>query len=172
MVSENRNSRQVVFCSSALQDQTSVVVESLQSLGRNSIVFSEGRPQAFYSCLSKGLGRSGRVAGVSGSLVWVSTPHQCPGDLHSQENSPSSFSSSGFQFVSSDTLFHTSRIHKQGGGEPGLGFSWRKQSFCFSYLSEKFWTLKAIYIPGRFNVIVDQLSRLGQVLPTEWSLCP
>lgn len=34
------------------------------------------------------------------------------------------------------------------------------------------WLLKARHIPGRLNVIADQLSRAGQTLPTEWSLRP
>ena len=33
-------------------------------------------------------------------------------------------------------------------------------------------TLKARHIPGRLNVIVDKLSRLGQTIQTEWSLHP
>ena len=33
-------------------------------------------------------------------------------------------------------------------------------------------TLRARHIPGKMNVIADQLSRSGQVLPTEWSLQP
>ena len=34
------------------------------------------------------------------------------------------------------------------------------------------WSLKARYILGSLNVIADQLSRQGQILPTEWSLHP
>ena len=33
-------------------------------------------------------------------------------------------------------------------------------------------TLSARYIPGRNNIIVDQLSHPDQVLPTEWSILP
>ena len=32
--------------------------------------------------------------------------------------------------------------------------------------------LSARYIPGRMNILADQLSRPDQVLPTEWSLLP
>ena len=33
-------------------------------------------------------------------------------------------------------------------------------------------TLKAWHIPGRLNVVADKLSRLGQIIQTEWSLLP
>ena len=33
-------------------------------------------------------------------------------------------------------------------------------------------TLHARYLPGRTNVVADQLSRRGQVIGTEWSLHP
>ena len=32
--------------------------------------------------------------------------------------------------------------------------------------------LEASYIPGKKNILADQLSRPGQILPTEWSLLP
>ena len=32
--------------------------------------------------------------------------------------------------------------------------------------------LRARHIPGRLNVIADSLSRKGQLLHTEWTLCP
>ena len=32
--------------------------------------------------------------------------------------------------------------------------------------------LRARYIPGKLNALADQLSRRGQILHTEWSLCP
>ena len=33
-------------------------------------------------------------------------------------------------------------------------------------------TLRARHIPGRFNVVSDQLSRMGQIVTTEWSIHP
>ena len=45
---------------------------------------------------------------------------------------------------------------------------WRILSWC----TRKQVTLKACHIPGWLNVIADKLSRLGQTIPTEWSLHP
>ena len=45
---------------------------------------------------------------------------------------------------------------------------WRILSWC----TRKQVTLRARHIPGRLNMIADKLSRLGQIIQTEWSLHP
>ena len=45
---------------------------------------------------------------------------------------------------------------------------WRILSWC----TRQQITLRARHIPGRLNVIADELSRLGQTIQTEWSLHP
>jgi len=42
----------------------------------------------------------------------------------------------------------------------------------YDLVIERDWRIRAKYIPGRLNVIADQLSRRGQTLPTEWSIHP
>ena len=45
---------------------------------------------------------------------------------------------------------------------------WRILTWC----ARRQVTLKAQHIPGRLNVIADKLSRLSQIIQTEWSLHP
>lgn len=116
---------------------------------------------------------SGRVSGLSGSLVSarVFTPHKHSGDARIKENSPGSLPSSRISLVCADRQYNSHRLHKQGGGIR----SWllmKVTILLFQLLISREWFLKTHYIPGKLNVIADQLSRQGQVLPTEWSLCP
>ena len=62
-------------------------------------------------------------------------------------------------------------LYQQRGGMKSASLCallWRILSWC----TRKQITLKARHIPGRLNVIADQLSRLGQTIQTEWSLHP
>ena len=61
-------------------------------------------------------------------------------------------------------------INKEGGVQLGAlcALLWRILSWC----TRKQVTLRARHIPGRLNVIVDKLSRLGQTIETEWPLHP
>jgi ribonuclease HI len=72
--------------------------------------------------------------------------------------------------VASDNTTVVAHINKQGGTH-----SWQLmvETFnLFQLLQERDWYLKARHIPGKFNVIADQLSRSHQVVSTEWSLHP
>ena len=51
---------------------------------------------------------------------------------------------------------------------PLCALLWRLLTWC----TKRQITLRARHIPGRLNVIADKLSRLGQVIQTEWSLLP
>ena len=63
-----------------------------------------------------------------------------------------------------------SYINKEGGMRSGplCALLWRILTWC----TTKQVTLKARHIPGRLNVVADKLSRLGQIIQTEWSLLP
>ena len=69
-----------------------------------------------------------------------------------------------------DNTTVVAHINKQGGTH-----SWQlmKETFeLFHLLQLKGWYLRARHIPGRLNVMADQLSRTGQAISTEWSLHP
>ena len=51
---------------------------------------------------------------------------------------------------------------------PLCALLWRILTWC----TRNQVTLKARHIPGRLNVVADKLSRLGQIIQTEWSLLP
>ena len=74
-------------------------------------------------------------------------------------------SSSGNRQHHSCSLHKQRRRHEIG---PLCALLWRILTWC----SQRQVTLKARHIPGRLNVIVDKLSRLGQTIQTEWSLLP
>ena len=63
-----------------------------------------------------------------------------------------------------------SYINKEGGMRSGplCVLLWRILTWC----TRKQVTLKARHISGRLNVVADKLSRLGQIIQTEWSLLP
>ena len=70
--------------------------------------------------------------------------------------------------VATDNTTVVSYINKEGGIRPGplCALLWRILIWCTSHQV----TLRARHIPGRLNVVADQLSRLGQTIQTEWSL--
>ena len=70
--------------------------------------------------------------------------------------------------VSSDNNCVVAYINKEGGTRSRSLMA--ETGVLFNLVRSQEWTLKASYIPGRLNVIADQLSRQGQVLPSEWSL--
>ena len=72
--------------------------------------------------------------------------------------------------VASDNTTTVSYINKQGGTH-----SWSQMEETldlFQVVQENQWYIQARHIPGKFNVVADQLSRIDQVVPTEWSLHP
>lgn len=61
-------------------------------------------------------------------------------------------------------------INHQGGTRSE--FLWQETKLLFQLIIAKRFTLRARHIAGKLNVIADQLSRAGQIIPTEWSLHP
>ena len=78
--------------------------------------------------------------------------------------------SNNIVLVATDNTTVVAYINKEGGMKSGSlrALLWRILSWC----TRKQVTLKARHIPGRLNVIADELSRLGQTIQTEWSLHP
>ncbi len=72
--------------------------------------------------------------------------------------------------VVTDNTTVMSYINKQGGTRSrSLSvLATRLHLFCFKIST----SIRAKHIAGRLNVLADSLSRKGQVLHTEWSLCP
>ena len=72
--------------------------------------------------------------------------------------------------VATDNMTVVAYIIKEGGMKSGslCALLWRILSWC----TRKEVSLKACHIPGRLNVIVEKLSRLGQTIQMEWSLHP
>ena len=70
--------------------------------------------------------------------------------------------------VSSDNTTVVAYINKEGGTRSK---DLMQETYSlFTLVRQQDWNLRATYIPGKLNVIADQLSREGQLLPTEWSL--
>jgi len=61
-------------------------------------------------------------------------------------------------------------VNRQGGTRSSNLFRITQQ--LYTWLGEHRIALRARHIPGRLNVLADELSREKQVLPTEWSLLP
>ena len=72
--------------------------------------------------------------------------------------------------VSTDNTTVVCYVNRQGGTRSVS--LWEETIPLIQLAINRRWTLRARHIPGRLNVIADQLSRSGQVLPTEWSLHP
>ena len=72
--------------------------------------------------------------------------------------------------VASDNSTVVAYINKQGGTRSRP--LWLETLPLLELAINMKWQLRARHIPGRLNVIADQLSRAGQILPTEWSLHP
>lgn len=70
--------------------------------------------------------------------------------------------------VATDNSTVVAYINKQGGLRSS--YLWQETCLLFQLLQRLNFTLRARHIPGKLNVIADQLSRRGQVLPTEWTL--
>ena len=72
--------------------------------------------------------------------------------------------------VATDNTTVVSYINKEAGMRSGplCALLWRILTWC----TRKQVTLKARHLPGRLNVVTDKLSRLGQIIQTEWSLLP
>ena len=70
--------------------------------------------------------------------------------------------------VATDNTTVVSYINKEGGMRSGplCALLWRIWTWCTTNQV----TLKARHIPGWLNVVADKLSRLGQIIQTEWSL--
>ena len=72
--------------------------------------------------------------------------------------------------ISTDNTTVVAHINKQGGTH-----SWdlMEETAClYQLVMSNQWQIRAVHIPGRLNVIADNLSRAGQIIPTEWSLHP
>jgi len=72
--------------------------------------------------------------------------------------------------VATDNSTVVAYVNKQGGLRSSL--LWQETLLLFNLLESRDLSLRARHIPGRLNVIADQLSRQGQILPTEWALHP
>jgi len=70
--------------------------------------------------------------------------------------------------VSTDNISVMAYINKEGGTHSKDLMT--ETCSLFNLLMDRGWNLKATYIPGKLNVVADQLSRKGQTLPTEWSI--
>ena len=72
--------------------------------------------------------------------------------------------------VCTDNTTVVSYINKEGGMRSGslCALLWRLMLWC----NQRQIVLRARHIPGHLNVIADKLSRLNQVIQTEWSLLP
>ena len=72
--------------------------------------------------------------------------------------------------VASDNSTVVAYIKKQGGTVSRSLCMEAKEMLIRCHQREII--LRARYIPGKLNALADQLSRRGQILHTEWSLCP
>ena len=72
--------------------------------------------------------------------------------------------------IATDNTTVVAYVNKEGGMRSGplCGLLWRIMTWC----TKNQVTLGARHIPGRLNVVADKLSRLGQIIQTEWSLHP
>ena len=61
-----------------------------------------------------------------------------------------------------------SHINRQGGTR-SLSL-WTEAQALFHLADRNGWTLLSKHVPGRLNIVADQLSRRGQFLQTEWQL--
>jgi len=72
--------------------------------------------------------------------------------------------------VCSDNSTTVAYIKKQGGLRSKSLFLYTQSLYQFLEMNNV--NIKARHIPGKLNVIADQLSRKGQIIPTEWSINP
>lgn len=72
--------------------------------------------------------------------------------------------------LSTDNSTTVAYINRQGGLRSKALYTQTVELFTF--LTQNQITLTAKHIPGRLNVLADQLSREGEILSTEWSLHP
>ena len=72
--------------------------------------------------------------------------------------------------VSTDNTTVVSYINKEGGTRSHS--LWEETKSLFGLVIQERYTLRAVHIPGKLNVIADMLSREDQVCPTEWTLLP
>ena len=75
-----------------------------------------------------------------------------------------------FILISTDNTTVVSYVNNQGGTRSWT--LWEETRQLFEVVVGNNWTLRAVHIPGKLNVVADMLSREDQVLPTEWSLLP
>ena len=79
-----------------------------------------------------------------------------------------SFPAGSSVLVASDNTTVVAYINHQGGTRSKS--LWLECQSLFQLIEEKHMFFKARHIPGSLNVIADELSRKGQILPSEWTL--
>ena len=72
--------------------------------------------------------------------------------------------------VATDNTTVVAYINHQGGTRSKS--LWLECQSLFRLIESNQWFLKARHIPGSLNVLADELSRKGQILPSEWMLHP
>ena len=70
--------------------------------------------------------------------------------------------------LSSDNSTTVSYLQRQGGTKSLTLFRMTQEMYL--WLLDNRITLYCKHVPGKLNVVADQLSRAGEILPTEWSL--
>ena len=147
-----------------------VVVGPGQGALRSTLTPSSTRPSTVYRRLKRRLGRSLRRLHGKRSLVRVRKrlAHKFVG----AQGGPAGLKTVRAVMLQPDSsvVSVVSYINKEGGMKSGslCALLWRLMLWC----NQRQIVLRARHIPGHLNVIADKLSRLNQVIQTEWSLLP
>ena len=145
-----------------------------QCATRSTITPSKTCSAIIYRCIKRRVGRSLRRTHCKGNLVpsRKQVAHK-PFRAKSSISSSKRVSNHLLQQDSTDNYrqHNSGCLYQQIGGVKSgslCALLWRILSWC----TRQQVTLRARHIPGRLNVIADNLSRLGQTIRTEWSLHP
>ena len=152
-----------------------MVAAGKQCASRSTITPTKTCSADLYRCIKRRVGHSLKRTHCKGNLVpsrkqvahkpsgtkgGLSGPKRVPRPLFEQHSSGS------HRQHYSGCLYKQRRGWMKSG--PLCAILWRILTWC----ARKQVTLKARHIPGRLNVIADELSRLGHTIQTEWSLHP
>ena len=152
-----------------------VVVGPEQGALRSTFTPSTTRPSTVYRHLKQRLGRLFRRLHGKRSLVRVRK--RLAHKFVRAQSSPAGLKTvravvccNQIVLVCTDNTTVVSYINKEGGMKSGslCALLWRLMLWC----NQRQIVLRARHIPGHLNVIADKLSRLNQVIQTEWSLLP